>query len=111
MKTMQYNFFQTLFITASLVILSGCANQPPTAGDRIVEIGEQWNKGNRLIKKGRESIRDGRNDIEEGERLIEEGKRQITEGKQMITDGEKAIELSEKSLPKPDLPTEPILVK
>lgn len=78
-------------ISMLFVCLAGCS-QPPSVGDKMLEhsqrskaMGEQWKKGENLVKKGKALEEDGAS-------LITRGNKQINKGKKLISNGEKQVQ-------------------
>jgi predicted small secreted protein len=85
---------QALVLVVVCIGLAACAtNREPTYGERIQDegsslkaVGEQWSKGDELVKKGEKRIENGQKKIREGERMIEEGRDMISEGSKLMRD-------------------------
>lgn len=66
-----------------VVITAGCSTEP-TFGDKVKEIGDRWNQGDKMIK-------DGEDMIKEGETMIQKGNTMIKQGHQLKTESERAV--------------------
>lgn len=74
--------------------VSACTSNP-TVGDKIIqqsentnEIGNMWNKGDKLVKNGEAKIREGQKLIDQGNSKTTEGASMVKQGKQMINESE-----------------------
>jgi hypothetical protein len=87
-----HNAMKKLFILIYIFIsLAGCTTlstasnkKPETPGEKMIFYGEQWVKGEELIKKGEKMIREGQAQITEGKQLIEKGKQLVTESEKQL---------------------------
>lgn len=84
------------FIIVAL-FAAGCSSVP-TLGDQMLvqsantrELGDKWNKGNRLLLAGEELQEDGQQLIEDGEDMIKKGKKLIEKGEEKIKKGQKSV--------------------
>jgi hypothetical protein len=98
-----------LFFGIAMVVLSGCANKPPTTSDLMRghaselqasadarnQSARDWDKGQKLILSGEKNIKKGEKRVTAAERnlntgndLIAQGKREIAEGNRLINESE-----------------------
>lgn len=82
-------------LSAVLLALPGCTTFQDF-GDRLrsegkgtLALGNEWKKGDAMIKRGNKLIRQGRDDIEGGRKRIRRGESRIAEGRDMIEKGQR----------------------
>ncbi len=74
---------------------AGCASQPPTVGELMVEqskgtkeLGDKWKDGNKQVAIGESVIAEGKNTIAKGDARVKEGERMVAEGQKMMEEAE-----------------------
>ncbi len=95
MKQLVTSTIAMTLLSLVMAITSGCSSEP-TLGDKmgnfgkgLTNLGDQWNKGQQMIKDGEEMIKDGEEMIEDGNNKISKGKQMKAEGEQMKLESEK----------------------
>lgn len=90
-----------LSVLLGTLILSGCATKGPSFGDSVraegnavADIGENWEKGQALVRKGNKRIRKGNEQIAEGKENVSEGTSMVKTGEKLVADAEKAYQQS-----------------
>lgn len=87
----------SLVLLAGLVAVlgAGCASQPPTAGQLMIEqskstkeLGQQWKAGQKRVSIGESVIAEGKDTIAKGETRVKQGEQMIAEGKRMMEEAE-----------------------
>jgi hypothetical protein len=87
----------SLVLLAGLVAAlgAGCASQPPTVGQLMIEqsqgtkeLGEQWKAGQKRVAIGESVIAEGKDTIAKGDARVKQGERMIAEGKKMMEEAE-----------------------
>jgi uncharacterized phage infection (PIP) family protein YhgE len=78
-----------------MAITSGCSSEP-TMGDKmgnfgkgLSDLGNQWNKGQQMIKEGDEMVKDGQGMIDNGNNNISKGKQMREQGEEMMRESER----------------------
>ena len=85
-------------------VLTGCASKGPSFGDSVraegnavADIGDNWEKGQAMVRKGNKLIRKGNKQIADGKENVADGTSMVKTGEKLVSDAERAYELSKSS--------------
>jgi predicted nucleic acid-binding Zn ribbon protein len=84
MKNLYIIIYIFISLTGCTTLSTADNKKPETPGEKMIFYGEQWVKGEELIKKGEKMIQEGQAQITEGKQLIEKGKQLMTESEKTI---------------------------
>ena len=86
-----------LFPLAAALALAACQATEPTFGERVraeggrlAAMGEDWTRGERMIREGRELVERGEDLIAKGRRDTRRGEKMIREGRELQREAEAA---------------------
>lgn len=81
---------------AAAALLSACAAQQPTFGERLQSqgsavsgLGDAWVEGNRKVVRGEDLIAKGRKQIEEGQDAVRRGEKLVQQGREQMARAER----------------------
>lgn len=88
-------YLRVLLIAAPLLMSLTACSSAPSLGDRMLsqgqgtqQLGEQWKKGQALVKKGEKLKAKGQERVDDGQDIIKDANRMIEKGQKMIADSE-----------------------
>ena len=84
MKNLSILIYIFISITGCTTFSTADNKKPETPGEKMIFYGEQWVKGQELIKKGEKMIQEGQAQVKEGNQLIEKGKQLMTESEKQL---------------------------
>ncbi len=105
------NTYKLIAISVTSVLLANCSNKPTfgetlkAQGGDMANIGDKWEKGDRMIKKGQDMIEDGEEMQEDGKEKVEDGQELIEEGQKLKTGSEQKYNSTLKQQTVPVAPT------
>ena len=84
-----------LIVSAVLATLAACTasegDRLITRGNAFTAVGQDLNKGEKLVKKGRKQIAKGQKQRRKGEGLVEKGEDNVAEGEKLIADARRRL--------------------